>query len=163
MEHKSARTYYSMNPDSTMLDLKKAIELKEGIPFKKLSLYRDGVRADNSWSDSETLSALGIVAGTSLQLLEIGQRIVSHQPNNGPEDIMILVKKCDGRSIPCWVSPHSTVGQLKALIENKEMIPPEHQRLIYSGKQLKDGQTLSGYNIGKECTLHLIAGRHAGC
>ena len=127
----------AVEPSDSIEKVKAKVQFKEGIPSQKQRVFLE-------LKDDHTLSDYGVQPESALCMLEslAAMHIFVIMPN---EKVIALV-----------VDKGDSIEKVKEKIQEKEGFPSDQLRLIYAQKELKDGHTLSDYNILGESTLRLV-------
>ncbi|KAH8897648.1 ubiquitin-like protein [Thozetella sp. PMI_491] len=74
----------------------------------------------------------------------------------------IFVRTLTGKTIDCDVLMNITLKEMYLKIQEKEGIPPDHQRLIFKGAQCSGGKRLTNFGVRNESTMHLVLRQRGG-
>ncbi|KAI7824566.1 ubiquitin-related domain-containing protein [Kickxella alabastrina] len=77
-------------------------------------------------------------------------------------NLSIKVKTLTGKEIGLSICFADTVRTIKQHIESQEGIPPDQQRLIYSGRQMPDEKTAEELKLVAGSVLHLVLSLRGG-
>ena len=127
----------AVKPDDSIEKVKAQIQGKEGILPHKQRLLME-------LKDHHTLRDYSVHQKTSLYL------------HLKPPAMQIFIKMSDGRKIGLVVEGSYSIEKVKAIVEKKKGISSDQQLLIFAEQKLKDGLTLSDYNIQNGSTVDLL-------
>ena len=140
--------YVVANPAHSIEEVKIKLEEREGTPPDQQRLIFEGKQLEHG----RTLHDCNIEHGSTLVMVLL--------PST---EIAVKVKPLTGKVMLVVTSTEDTVEMVKVKIQDEMGIPPDQQRLIYSGKPLEDWRTLGSYDIVDGSFIHLVlrlAGGH---
>ena len=70
--------------------------------------------------------------------------------------MLISIKTLSGRKLSLDFEPNQTINEIKDALQEKEGIPKEQIRLIYSGKILQEDTKIEDANIEAGTTLMMM-------
>ncbi|KZT60831.1 ubiquitin [Calocera cornea HHB12733] len=76
--------------------------------------------------------------------------------------MLIKVKTLTGKEIEIEIEPDDPISRIKEKVEEQSGVPPQQQRLIFSGRQMADEKTAKELNITSGSTLHLVLALRGG-
>ncbi|KAJ0817811.1 putative Ubiquitin-like domain-containing protein [Helianthus annuus] len=129
-----------VKPSETIEEIKAKIKYEVDIPCDEQELIFNEMVLPNS----DSLAELHINKESTLTVMRLSRGFMR-----------IFITTATGRTITLFVKPSETIHDVKSKIQDKEGIPPDLQRLIWSGKLLNDSATLSDYHISEESTFRL--------
>jgi len=75
---------------------------------------------------------------------------------------VIFLKTFWGKTVSLNVEKKMKVKDVKLLIQAKEGVPPDQQRLVFADQVINDKKTMGDYNIQKDSTLHIVLRTRGG-
>ncbi|CAE7248467.1 unnamed protein product [Symbiodinium sp. KB8] len=158
---------FEATPFDSIANLAEQVAVRLRCKAASLVITLDG----NPLPKEASLSSLGITAGSQLDFKEAApkgkkrRKAKSLQQSQQGTKIQkrmqrvshVLVKTLTGKTIIVReIGACTTVEELKQRIEEREGIPPDQQRVVFSGKQLEDDCTLADYDIPEAAVMHLV-------
>jgi hypothetical protein len=89
-------------------------------------------------------------------------RLTVHIRDRTSTRIQIFVRLCSSKPITISVSPDDSVELLKSKVLSYSGFPVAQQRLIFAGRELRDGGILSDYYIRNHSTVFLLTRMKGG-
>jgi hypothetical protein len=129
-------------PLPTCPDLPPALEQDENIVYNQNQVYRDH-NCDGKTSESVQL------------LQEMNDKLAKRFTQLPLGQVQLFVRGLKGEVHTIDCNLDEKVECFKIRVWKYTQVAPEHQRLIWAGRQFSDGDTLCKYNIQRESTVHL--------
>jgi hypothetical protein len=184
---KTAAMKFECTPERALVEWKRLLELKifardtDGLKIKPTPLmefmWRAAVLDTKMYEELQRhifthlhrprVTSSGFIPWKPINLLRdlysarYGEEPVSFNPLS-TGDHCIFVKCLDGSILRLMVNVSDLVESIKQKVHEATDIEPERQNLIYAGKRLEDGRTVTDYDIQLESTLLLLL-RSTGC